>query len=68
MKKLIQALQIFIKYKDVQFPTNCEHDELCIVEIKKEEVSDEDILLLDELGFFWSEESDCFKSFIYGSA
>ena len=32
-------------------------------------VLEEDILILDELGFFWSDGDDeCFKSFRFGSA
>lgn len=36
MKKLIAALEIFAKYKDLQFPTHCEHDQLSIVGITEE--------------------------------
>ncbi len=68
MENLIKALQIFLKYKNVDNPTNCSHDVLCIMDISQEEVSAEDIKTLDELGFFWSEEYECFASFRYGSA
>ncbi len=30
MRDLIKALQIFLKYNDVTYPTHCEHDELTI--------------------------------------
>jgi hypothetical protein len=68
MEKLIKALQIFLKYGNPAFPTHCEHDELTICGIEPGKVSKEDIKELDELGFFISEEDDCFKSFRYGSA
>lgn len=68
MKKLIQALQIFQKYKDLDYPTGCEHDTMYIMGISKEEVIQEDIIELEELGFVWSDSDDCFYSFKYGSA
>ena len=30
MEKLIEALQIFLKYGNPDYPTHCEHDELTI--------------------------------------
>lgn len=68
MKKLIEALTIFAKYKDVEYPTHCEHDILCIMGITQEEVSEEDVKLLDEYGFFWDDSNDCWASFQFGSA
>lgn len=68
MKDLIEALQIFLKYKDSRWPTHCEHDVLSIMEISKDEVSQEDQSRLDDLGFFWSNSEDCWQSFRYGSA
>ena len=69
MKDLIEALQIFLKYGNHKYPTYCGHDELVIMEITKDQVSEEDIIRLTELGFFWSEVDDgCFKSFRFGSA
>ena len=68
MEKLIEALQIFLKYNNKTYPTHCEHDILMIVGITEEEVSEEDKHKLDELGFFWSSEDDCWVSFRYGSA
>ena len=67
MDDLIEALQIFKKYKNEKWPTRCEHDELIIVDIDESEVSSEDKQRLDELGFFWSED-ECFLSFRFGSA
>ena len=68
MDKLIQALQIFMKYKNEQWPTHCEHDVMYVVGISEEEVSKEDKLKLDELGFIWSKSDDCWISFRFGSA
>lgn len=68
MKDLIEALQIFSKYTDTKYPTHCEHDILLIMEIEEDSVTKEDAKLLDELGFFWSEEYDCWASFRFGSA
>ncbi len=68
MEKLIEALQIFLKYKNEDYPTHCEHDELMIVGITEEEVSEEDKVKLNELGFNWNSGSECWISFRYGSA
>lgn len=68
MKLLIEALNIFFKYRNEPFPTHCEHDILLIVGISEEEVSAEDVKRLTELGFFWSSEYDCWASHRYGSA
>ena len=69
MKDLIEALQILLKYaNDDRNPTGCEHDMLyvcCGIELEK--VSFEDVEKLEELGFFWNEETDTFASYRYGS-
>ena len=69
MKDLIEALQILLKYANDDYaPTHCEHDQLYIgCDIEREKVSEEDIKKLDELGFFWTDESDGFMSFRFGS-
>ncbi len=73
MKDLIEALQIFLKYKNETYPTHCEHDVMYIMDVTKEEVSEEDRKRLEELGFF--HDDDCeegagegWMSFKYGSA
>jgi hypothetical protein len=66
MEKLIEALKIFLKYGNPEYPTCCEHDVLYICGIDPEDVSDDDKARLDKLGFFVDE--DAFKSFKYGSA
>jgi hypothetical protein len=68
MINLIKALQIFAKYKNLQFPTHCEHDVLFVVGITKDEVSKEDQGKLDTLGFMYSDNEDSWISFMYGSA
>lgn len=69
MKDLIKALQILLKYANNDYaPTHCEHGKLyigCGIELEK--VTEEDIKELDELGFFWDEESDGFMSFRFAS-
>ena len=68
MEKLIEALQIFLKYGNPIYPTYCSHDTLHITDAHKDKISKDDIKRLDELGFFWSTEDDCFISFFFGSA
>lgn len=68
MEDLIEALNIFLKYKNAEWPTHCEHDVLWVVGITKEEVTETDRLRLDELGFFFAEDEDSWQSFRYGSA
>jgi hypothetical protein len=70
MEKLIQALQILLKYGNPDYPTHCEHDILTICGIEPLDVSEEDIAKLDELGFFVGDEygEEAFHSFRYGSA
>lgn len=65
LSELIEALQIFLKYGDVQFPTHCEHDELTVC-VDPRVVSDEDKKKLLSLSFF--EDDDHFTSYRYGSA
>jgi hypothetical protein len=65
MDKLIEALQILLKYDNPDYPTHCEHDELTVC-VDPGLVSEEDIAKLDELGFFV--DDDCFRSYRYGSA
>lgn len=68
MKDLIEALTIFLKYKNAYAPTHCEHDILYVVGITKEEVSEEDVAQLDKLGFIWTDSYDCWISYRFGSA
>lgn len=70
MEDLIKALQIFLKYGNPSYPTHCEHDVMYICGIDPEDVSEEDIAELDELGFFISDETGetQFQSYKFGSA
>ena len=65
MDDLIEALTIFRKYGNPEYPTHCEHDELS-VDIDPELVSDEDKKKLDDLGFL-ADEDGHFVSFKFGS-
>lgn len=66
ISNLIAALQIFLKYGDINYPTHCEHDELYIM-VEASVVSEEDKQLLSELGFEPNSNGN-FSSFSYGSA
>jgi hypothetical protein len=71
MSNLIEALNIFLKYGNPDYPTHCEHDVLLVM-IDPKLVSEEDLQQLAALEFFPGEEyseygTDCFYSFYYGS-
>ena len=65
MSDLIEALQIFLKYGNPSHPTHCEHDTLHICGIEPKDVSEEDLVKLNKLGFYVS--GDGFQSFRFGS-
>lgn len=70
MGDLIKALQIFLKYGNLEYPTYCEHDVLKICGINPVDVSDDDKNELDKLGFIIGgkgEDDKYFMSFRYGS-
>lgn len=50
MEKLIEALQILMKYGNPTYPFHCEHDTLHIVGFDAEKITKEDRVKLDELG------------------
>ena len=79
MEDLIKAFQILLKYGNPKYPTHCEHDELNILGIDPEKISDEDKKELENLGIiiqiegiyddengYMPEESKIY-SFKYGS-
>ena len=66
MSDLIEALQIFLKYSNPDYPTHCEHDCLHICGIDPEEISTKDLKRLDDLGFY--KDGDGFISSRFGSA
>jgi hypothetical protein len=74
MNDLIEALEIFKKYVpdqnsyEFKNPFHCEHDILIVTAVAVEDVSEEDVERLDDLGFFKSEEYDSFASFKFGSS
>ena len=67
MDDLIEALQIFRKYENPEWPTHCEHDVMYVC-VSYDVVSEEDKVKLNELGFFKNEDGDGFKSYKFGSA
>lgn len=67
MKDLIEALQIFLKYGNPYSPTHCEHD-ILMVSVHNEDLDPADVARLEELGFHWNDEYDCWASFRFGSA
>ncbi len=68
MKKLIEALNIFLKYNDLDYPTHCTNDIMMIMGINQYDINIDDIEKLKELGFNWDYEYECYASFRYGSA
>jgi hypothetical protein len=69
VKDLIEALTIFAKYQpDSYAPTHCEHDIMLVVAVTEEQVSPEDAKRLEDLGWHWDSEHDCWGSFRFGSA
>lgn len=70
MNGLIEALQIFAKYGNPTYPTHCEHGVLMISpEISPVLVSEEDLGILEGLGFFVSDDTgeELFISYKFGS-
>lgn len=64
---LIEALQIFKKYCNPNYPTICEHD-ILYVKIDPKTVSKKDILKLEGRGFIPNYELNNFYSHRFGSA
>ena len=67
MDDLIKALQIFRKYDNHEWPTHCNHDVLHVI-IDPDDVTTEDIKILDGLGFIANDDDDGFISYRFGSA
>lgn len=68
MEDLIKALQIFATYTLTRRPTNCDHDVLYIMDVTKEEMSEEHIRAVEQLGFIWDDREEVWMSFRFGSA
>lgn len=70
MNDLIESLKIFSKYfkSDSYAPSHCEHDIFQLAVADKQDVmSDEDVVRIEELGWHWSREHECWCSFRFGS-
>lgn len=67
MKDLIAALTILSKYTDSNYPTHCEHDELLVPVVNPTDVSPEDIVELERLGFSPNGSIGGFRSYRFGS-
>jgi len=68
LSELIAALQIFLEYGDVEWPTNCEHDEMWMTNIDADAITAGDRARLEKLGFEWDECDESYKSYAFGSA
>jgi hypothetical protein len=66
MEKLIEALQILLKYDNPDYPTHCEHDVLYI-NVDNDKVSNDDKARLEALGVIEDDENGKFMSFRYGA-
>lgn len=66
MEDLIKAMTIFFKYTQAHHPTNCEHD-VMQVDVRPDDVSHEDKITLDGLGFNVDPDEDDFRSYRFGS-
>jgi len=66
MSDLIKALQIFLKYSNSEYPTHCEHD-ILYVDVEYKLVTENDLKVLRSLGFYPTDEYNCFKSYRFGS-
>jgi hypothetical protein len=70
LDRLIIALKIFGKYmteKDKEFPTHCEHDVLQ-VSCHTQELTADDLCIVQQCDFFWDKSLSVWCSFHYGSA
>lgn len=68
MKELIEAFQIFLKYDNPDYPTNCEHDIMRVyLNIAYDTIDQDDIKKLAELSFSYDDDFGCFYSYKYGS-
>ena len=70
MEDLIKALQIFLKYDNPKWPTQCDYDILMISpDIDPSKVSEEDKNELEKLGFLIRKEGgqEVFVSHRFGS-
>ena len=67
MRDLLEAFTLFAKYTDDAHQTCCEHDVLYVL-VDPAEVSSEDRVRLDALGFTAQEDDSNFRSSRFESA
>lgn len=67
MRDLIEALTIFAKYTDARYPTTCEHGILYLNVVHRAQMTPEDFLRVQQLGFVWDEDIPAFASTRFGS-
>lgn len=67
LDNLIEALRILRMYGNPSYPTNCEHDIFRVYGIAYTDISKENMKLLEDYGFGWDPDFDCFYSTAYGS-
>ncbi len=63
-KDLLEALKILNKYIEDDGTFNyCDHDQMCFGPNRKD-LDKKDLVKLHKLGFWWSENYDCWSCFI----
>lgn len=68
MKELLRAFTILASYPQLNYPTNCYDGTLRVfIDCQVDQVSEEHIKELEELGFYYDEGIECFESTKYGS-
>ena len=67
MKDLIEALQIFLKYGNPDYPTTCSHDVLYVCLKNPGAISTEDQAKLNQLGFQYNRIEEVWFSYKFGS-
>ncbi len=63
MKKLRDALNIFLKYQPDELIGGAGHDIIWLSTLGKEKISPDDLIKLEECGVHWSQEFDCWSMF-----
>lgn len=56
LEKVILALEVFKKYNQKEYPFRLSYDAIIITEVKEDELTDQEVLIVNEGGFYWSEE------------
>ena len=66
IEELLEAIKIFLKYDEGQYPINADHD-IIYFYVDPNKVCESDHIRLEELGFDVHQEFDCYYSYKYGS-